>query len=470
MNSVIRQALFYGVGLLVMKGISFIMLPIVTRYLPVEEYGRLDVLVTLMNVGSIVAGFGIVEAVYRYYGFAKSDQERGVIVSSGFMMSALLSLVLLITALPFLPILTALIPGNLEAKSITLALINVAIGGITTVPLAWLRMRDLAQWFFVFTSVKAVIQGVMTFVLLDFGWGVDGVLWSGLISNILLMVALVFFQWRQGGMTIDTAVAKKMLVYGLPLVFGGICVFVSGGLERWVLAGYTDTATLAKYGVASMFALVVAFLVEPFTLWWYPKRFEFLGADDGRALNAYYSSVGVSLSVLSAMLMCMVGPILIKLILPESYHDAALILPVLAAAMAIKQSAHLMNVGCYVGGSTSLPTKINVVLAAFSLIVYPLTVFLNGVEGVIVGVLMINILRFALFYFFSQKALYLQYPLTFLIRQGFCLVILVLMGSQQPSFYSVLILSFAVFDSAVFIKRKKLGFDLHNTRSAAGNI
>ena len=129
-----------------------------------------------------------------------------------------------------------------------------------------------------------------------------------------------------------------------------------------------------------------------------------------------------------------------------------------------------MNVGCYVGGSTSLPTKINVVLAAVSLIVYPLTVFLNGVEGVIVGVLMINILRFALFYFFSQKALYLQYPLTFLIRQGFCLVILVLMGSQQPSFYSVLILSFAVFDSAVFIKRKKLGFDLHNTRSAAGNI
>lgn len=454
MNSVLRQALFYGVGLLVMKGISFIMLPIVTRYLPVEEYGRLDVLVTLMNVGSIVAGFGIVEAVYRYYGFAKSEQERRLIVSSGFTMSVLLSIFLMLIILPFSPLLMNLIPGNLAAKSLVLALVNVAIGGITTVPLAWLRMRDLAQWFFVFTSAKAVIQGAMTFVLLDLGWGIDGVLWSGLISNALLMIALVCFQWRHGGMAVDAEVAKKMLVYGLPLVFGGICVFISGGLERWVLAAYTDTTALAKYGVASMFALVVSFLVEPFTLWWYPKRFQFLGRKDGHAMNAYYSSVGVSLSVLAAMVMCMVSPFIIRLVLPESYHDAAVIVPVLVLAMAIKQSAHLMNVGCYVAGSTSLPTKINTCLAAIALVVYPLSAFLNGAEGVIAGVLAINVLRFVMFYYFSQKKLYLKYPLPFLVRQFCCLLALVLMGAEGFSTLSVVILTLACCDSAVFFMRK----------------
>lgn len=453
MNSVVRQALFYGVGLLVMKGVSFIMLPIVTRYLPVAEYGRLDILVTLMNVGSIVAGFGIVEAVYRYHGYAKSEQERRVIVSSGFTVSVLLSTLLLLILLPFLPVLLAVMPGNLEAKSIVLALVNIAVGGITSVPLAWLRMRDLAQWFFVFTTVKAVIQGVMTFVLLDLGWGVDGVLWSGLISNLLLMAVLVGFQWRQSGMTVDIAVAKKMMVYGLPLVLGGVCLFVSGGLERWVLAGYTDTATLATYGVASMFALVVAFLVEPFTLWWFPKRFEYLGRNEGRELNAYYSSIGVSLSMMAAMIISLVSPFIIRFILPESYHGAAEIVPVLAIAMAIKQSAHLMNVGCYISGSTTLPTKINMILAAFSLVVYPLAILLQGAEGVMVGVVMVNIVRFALFYVYSQKALYLDYPLAFIARQFICLVAIVLVGTQS-ALLTLLIIIFAFCDSAVFIKRK----------------
>lgn len=452
MNTVIKQTLFYGVGLVVMKGVSFIMLPVITGYLPAEEYGRLDVLVTLMSIGSIVVGFGLVEAIYRHYGFANTVDERKAIVASGFTVNMLLAITLLALALPFISLLGDYLPGDLSATSLTLALLNISVGGMTSIPLAWLRINDQAQRFFAFTTSKAVFQGVTTFALLELGWGINGVLWSGLLANVILMIALTIFQYTSTGFTVNTDVSKKLLTYGLPLVFSGICVFISSGLERWVLAGYADTASLATYGVAAMFSLVVAFLVEPFTLWWYPKRFEYLGRKNGREYNAYYSSIGVSLSMLAAMLMTLIGPFLITHMLPQDYHGAASILPILALAMAIKQSAHLMNVGCFSGGSTALPTKINIALAIISLFVYPYTALSYQAEGIVVGVLIINVCRWCLFFYFSQNVVKLAYPLSFLARQLSCLLLVVIDCVGGFSAVSVGAMLVAIIDSARFIR------------------
>ena len=116
--TVLKPALFYGMGVVVMKGVSFIMLPVVTRYLPIEEYGRLDVLVTLMNVGSIVVGFGLIEAVYRFCGFAKTEAERNDFAATGFVLNSLLAVILLLFIVPFFSFITTFIPGDIDEFSL----------------------------------------------------------------------------------------------------------------------------------------------------------------------------------------------------------------------------------------------------------------------------------------------------------------------------------------------------------------
>lgn len=438
MNTALRQALFYGVGLVIMKGISFVMLPIVTRYLPVEVYGRLDVLVTLMNLGSIVIGFGLVEAVYRYSGAAETEQERQQIVTTGLIINGLFAIVFLLLTLPLSVFMLHYLPGDIEPQHLHLALINIVIGGVINIPLAWLRMRNQAQCFLVFTTVKALFQASTTFWLLEVGLGISGVLWSGLVSNTLLMVALLLFQVRTTGFRPRFSLSGPLILYGLPLVLSGCCLFVTNGLERWIIAAYSDTAALANYGVAAMFALVVAFLIEPFTLWWYPKRFEYLQRGHGKLLNAYYASLGVSLCIVAAMIVILLGPSTISLLLPGDYHGAAQLLPVLVLAMAIKQIANLMNIGCFVGSTTVLPTQINAGIAVLAGLLYPLSAIYYQVQGIVYAVLIVNVIRAGLFYCLSQRALPLVYPLAFLGRQFSLLCAVVLLHELLPILVPVL--------------------------------
>ncbi len=438
MNPALRQALFYGAGLVIMKGISFVMLPVVTRYLPVDVYGRLDVLITFMNLGSIVIGFGLVEAVYRYTGTAETQQERRQVVATGFIINGFFATLLLLLALPLSGYLIRFLPGEIETGHLQLALINVVIGGVINIPLAWLRMRDQAQRFFAFTTLKALFQAGCTFWLLEMGFGLSGVLWSGLLSNALLMMVLLCFQYQSTGFGIRLSLLGPLMRYGFPLVLSGCCLFVANGLERWIIVSYSDTTALANYGVAAMFALVVAFLIEPFTLWWYPKRFEYLQLSYGKLLNAYYASLGVSLCVIAAMVVILLGPVIIKGLLTNDYHGAAQLLPVLVLAMAIKQIANLMNIGCFVGSTTVLPTQINAGVAVLAGLLYPLSAFYFQVQGIVYAVLMVNVIRAGLFYCLSQRVLPLAYPLAFLARQVGLLTIVVLLHELLPIIVPVL--------------------------------
>ncbi|MDA1378993.1 hypothetical protein PCI56_02915 [Plesiomonas shigelloides subsp. oncorhynchi] len=44
------------------------MLPVFTRYLSPAEYGQLEVLLALVNIGTLLLGLGLVDALYRFAG------------------------------------------------------------------------------------------------------------------------------------------------------------------------------------------------------------------------------------------------------------------------------------------------------------------------------------------------------------------------------------------------------------------
>ena len=90
--------LYYAGGLLLMKGISLLMLPVLTHLLAPREYGQLEVLLTIINLGSLILGFGLVDALYRFAGMAADEGERKQVVARVFglvWIIALASLVLL---------------------------------------------------------------------------------------------------------------------------------------------------------------------------------------------------------------------------------------------------------------------------------------------------------------------------------------------------------------------------------------
>ena len=69
--------LYYALAILSLKGISLVMMPIMTRYLSVSDYGMLNFLVSIASMLSIVLSLGLSELLYRFNQFKNNSQRLG---------------------------------------------------------------------------------------------------------------------------------------------------------------------------------------------------------------------------------------------------------------------------------------------------------------------------------------------------------------------------------------------------------
>lgn len=75
----------YGLGNIITKGITFLMIPLYARVLPVEAYGELELLTVMLSILILIADLGISSALMRYYHM----ENKEVVFSTAFWARAL---------------------------------------------------------------------------------------------------------------------------------------------------------------------------------------------------------------------------------------------------------------------------------------------------------------------------------------------------------------------------------------------
>ena len=93
-------------------------------------------------------------------------------------------------------------------------------------------------------------------------------------------------QWQSTGLAIDRRLSRKVMIYGLPIMGSGLLAFVLNGLDRLLIAESVSIEQLAIYSVALKFSIAVTLLMQPFGLWWMPKRFHY--SMKPMALSVFY--------------------------------------------------------------------------------------------------------------------------------------------------------------------------------------
>ncbi|SED89478.1 lipopolysaccharide biosynthesis protein [Pseudomonas anguilliseptica] len=407
----LRQGLFYGLGIVLMKGISLFMLPVFTAYLAPAEYGRLEVVLALACIATLLLSAGLSEALYRYAGLAPNEGERVAVLRDVFAASWLMGSAGLLCGWLLAAPLAAWLPGQVSAYEVQLLAIAVALEGCIGIPLAWLRMCDRAVSFFMLTSGKVVLQTSLTWWCLAQGQGVEGVLLAGALSSMVLAAWLAIDQVRVYGVALRWQRLPSLLVYGMPMMVSGFAGFMLAGLDRWWLAAQVGEAAMAPYALAAKLALACGILLQPFSLWWYPRRFLLLKQSDGLQRTARGAVLGSILSVTACGAVGLIAPLLILWLTPSDYHQAIHYIPLLVIAMALKQMAELLNLGCYVDKHSHTQMLINIFSAALAVLAYACWVESYAVYGVLWAMLLSYGVRLLLFYWFSQRRMALPYAL-----------------------------------------------------------
>jgi len=413
-KNLLNQSALYGLSIFLMKGISLIMLPIYTSYLQPTDYGRLEVLVVFSNIVSIILGFGLVEALYRFVGLADGIEKKQRHAAECLLVAGIISIISYAIFHFYSKELLPYLPAGITENELYLLGVALSVGGLINIPLAWLRITERAGLFFSISMLKVLLQVGLTFYWLVNGWGITSILAAGAVSAVIVAIILCVIQLKETNISFSTKNLKSIIFYAGPIFIGGAATFTLSGMDRWLLAEHFGATEIAAYAIAIKFALVPTLLIQPFTLWWFPKRFSVLKEHNGKNINAHFAVVGAIISVLMCGGLGLLGPLLIHYLTPADYHGAIAILPWLLLCTLLKMLSDLLNLGCFVEKSSQLQMNINIVACGFGGLLLIMLVPFFKVEGALIALITANAIRMALFYYFSQKKVYLPYKFAYL--------------------------------------------------------
>lgn len=420
MKKIVNHTICYALSLFLMKGISLLMLPITADNLTAQEFGLLEILGSLAIIGSILIGFGLEEYLYRHAGEQKDIDIKKSIAGNVFGITLIFGFISLAISIPLATVISPMLPVPITSYQLSIIFFMLSFEGIISISLGWIRMLNRCYWFCIISCMRAGIHASLIVIFLSLDRGVEGVLEAGLIAVIIQAIILSIVQYNHSNISFSFQLLNKSLSYALPIVGSGLVMFLINGADRWIIVNYINLEALAIFSVAAKFGLAAAILLQPFGMWWSPKRFEVLYGESGPDKVACFSLIGILCSMIIGLFVAFLAPIAIYSLLPEAYHYSAKLVPYLVLAMVLKEISEIVNIGCFIKRTTHLYFSINIASGFICVILMYFLVKDYELIGVSISLCITYFFRLILIYFVSQNSIKLSYPVSF-----FCISFLI---------------------------------------------
>ena len=373
MGRIGRHTLVYAVGILLAKAISFVMLPIYTRYLTPSDYGVMELIEMTLDVVAILAGARIAIGIFRYYHKATTEAERDAVISTALtVLAASYTFVGLLTFLAAEMLSQLVFQTPEHAPLIRLAAGSLACSSLTIAPLTYLRVRERSTLFVLTQLAQASLQlGLNLLLLVHYGLGIRAVFISGLLTKLVLGLALAGYLVSKVGLRFSRSSTRDLLRYGIPLIGMEMATFISTFGDRYFLQAAADVATVGLYALAYQFGFLVAAIgYMPFELIWEPVRFSVAKRPDRHELYARAFIYLNLMLVTIALAISLFADDVLRVMTTPAFYPAARYVPVIVIAYVLQGWVGFQDVGIHVRERTELITLANWAAAITALVGY----------------------------------------------------------------------------------------------------
>lgn len=349
------QTAIYGLSSILGRLLNYLLVPLYTRVFDTGEYGVVTQFYAVAAFLNILFTYGLETAYFR---FSQTEKDSSRVYSTAlvsiFITSVILFVVMSLTA-PW----TAGMIGDAGELNQHIAILIVWFAGIlatdaiSAIPFARLRLENKAVRFAAIRLVNIALNiGFNLFFLvvcpdlyekgspLVSGWydptlSVGYVFLSNLIASCITLLLLTP-QLRSLKDGWDTALLKKMLTYGWPLMIAGFAGMVNETFDRIMLPLLVSDPTtafhqLGIYGACYKLSILMTLFVQTFRYAAEPFFFSQAGSEDARQIYARVMTwfvTGCSLIFLGVMLYIDV----VKYFIGEEFREGLAVVPILLIA------------------------------------------------------------------------------------------------------------------------------------------
>jgi len=382
-----KHSSVYGLGQVLGRLASVIMLPVYTNYLLPEDYGVIALLDFAAGIMAILIGAGIGAAITRYH-FAVQDEEgRNQVWWTGLSIVMMTGAAVLLLTMFFREPLAELTLGAQVTQGAffyALVLPTLWLNVVGRVLDNYLRVRKWSGTSVGVNFICLVLNiGLNVYFLVALDLGVAGILTGNLLAGgVSTFILLVIFLKNQESYSFHYPFVGKLLRFGGPLILTAVLSSLMHQADRYLLRLYTDLDQVGIYSLAYTISQGVYFLCfMPFTMIWRVLVYEI--ADHSDAKQNYiqvfeYSTYGLALIMLGVALFA--KPILALMVAP-AFLPAADLIPIGCLAFLLFSFHEHFKIPVVLAKSTVTLVPVVIVAVLINIGVNMLLIPIYGIAG-----------------------------------------------------------------------------------------
>lgn len=427
-DRLLKQGSHYVSGSLLISIAGLISFPILTRLLPISEYGLLSLLTTILSLLVAICKLGLQQSVLRYYSSDSQKIESSVLVI--FIVNVLFISVLIYISFnlieifnPRLQLLDYFFPLFVAAvlQSYRSIILNYFASDQKT------KTVNAINVFYRYFSLLLMVLSIILFEKKAIF-----IIYSLLISEFLVVMIISGIRLNRFNFkNIDKEILRKVLYYGFPLMLVEVMQIGHAFIDRFLINYFLGAESVALYSAPYSIAEIIStILMGSIASALIPIYMKLWNDNKKNEVEEFLTTVSDYFLLFFPVLIVggyIISAPLMSILASEKYSESAFILPIALCGIAIFSSTFIYSAGLRVRASQSKlmiyvfeSLIINIVLN--SLFISEYGIYASAYSTVI------SYLWMSLRYYFSaKKILVIRFNINFLIRGIFaaCLLYLV---------------------------------------------
>jgi len=355
LSKTVNHARVYALGTVLRNVVSFLMLPIYTRYLSPADYGTIELMSMLLDIVGLIVGLRVEDAIFKFYHQVKTPGEQRLVISNALVAAVVSNLIGTIFILIFSGPLTILMFGDDTHRNLTAIFgLTLMLQSLAIIPMAYIRVQQRPWLYIGLSLLRVVLQlSLNIYLVVVKDMKVEGVVYSAVISTFVIGAVSLVYLYRHVGFATDRVLMRGMLNFSFPLVLASIASFYSAYGDRYFLRIYDDLTDVGIYSLAYKFGfLLVALVWDPFTKSWDVRRYELLAnPDTDETYNDNFMVMIGALIFGGLGIAIFLDEILMIMSSPE-YWPAASVAPIILLAYVVQQAGSFNCFPIFARGDT----------------------------------------------------------------------------------------------------------------------
>ena len=273
----------YSLGTLLTQFISFLLLPLYTRYLGPTEYGILSLVLVFSAVLSFFSEMGFVSGIMRFFP-TRSGRDAEALMSTALWTLLGVALLFGLVLFPSRHWIGAwVVPGYEDAGWwIGVATMTALLTPSSKAVLKTFQLRKQASRFVVASFIQFLANISVTITLVvGYERGVEGVLLGQLAGQCCMALISLFVHFKFYFCRPSMEAFHTLLGFSAPLVPANISALVIGLSDRFFLERLATLEDVGVYAVADKMATVLqVLLVTSFANAWHQFVFTHQGDEE----------------------------------------------------------------------------------------------------------------------------------------------------------------------------------------------